>query len=96
MSCKGLKGRALKRCMKKYESNSKKLFPQFNVATDTTYTTLSSNNPRGIQMAKESSARVINEINKSEDNKIVKSNDPKDTNPYKLKIYRKKDGSKKL
>tara|TARA_R100001591_G_scaffold118463_1_gene141456 strand:+ start:1745 stop:2035 length:291 start_codon:yes stop_codon:yes gene_type:complete len=96
MSCKGLKGRALKRCMKKYESNSKKIFPQFNVATDTTYNVLSSNNPRGIEMSKKSSRRVINEVNKSEDNKIVKSNDPKDTHPYKLKIMRKKDGSKKL
>ena len=54
------------------------------------------NNPRGIEMSKRSSRRVINEIKNSEDNKIVKSNDPKDTNPYKLKIMRKKDGSKKL
>jgi len=38
MSCKGLKGVALRKCMKKYAKKSKKYFPSFNMETDTVIT----------------------------------------------------------
>ena len=39
MSCKGLKGRKLKKCLKEYEAESTKRFPDFNKKTDTIITT---------------------------------------------------------
>lgn len=39
MSCKGLKGRKYKKCMKSYVSESKSRFPTFNQAKDTVITT---------------------------------------------------------
>jgi hypothetical protein len=38
MSCKGLKGSALKNCMAKYRKESKRVFPNFNQQTDTVVT----------------------------------------------------------
>ena len=35
MSCKGKKGDAYKKCIKKYREDSKKRFPNFNQGTDT-------------------------------------------------------------
>ena len=35
MSCKGLKGKAYKKCMKAYVENSTSLFPRFNQKNDT-------------------------------------------------------------
>ena len=35
MSCKGKKGDAYKKCMKKYRENSKRSFPNFNKDKDT-------------------------------------------------------------
>jgi|TARA_R110000751_G_scaffold51777_1_gene113306 hypothetical protein len=37
-SCKGLKGKALKKCMFDYVQTSKKLFPRFNQKNDTVIT----------------------------------------------------------
>ena len=39
MSCKGLTGVALRKCMKKYVKESKKRFPTFNQEQDTIITT---------------------------------------------------------
>jgi len=39
MSCKGLTGAKLIKCMKEYESESKKRFPDFNKKKDTVITT---------------------------------------------------------
>ena len=42
MSCKGLRGSALRKCMKKYVKESKRRFPTFNQEQDTVITTKSS------------------------------------------------------
>lgn len=39
MSCRGLTGAALRKCMKKYLKESKKRFPAFNIEQDTIITT---------------------------------------------------------
>lgn len=94
MSCKGLEGRALKRCMKKYVSTSKNIFPNFNKETDTTYNVASSNRMTNFDYIK--NPKIKKEIEGADEIKTVKSNDPNDTHPYKLKIMRKKNGSNKL
>ena len=38
MSCKGLKGSALRKCMAEYRRESKRVFPNFNQQTDTVVT----------------------------------------------------------
>jgi hypothetical protein len=44
MSCKGLSGRKLKKCMKAYVKQSKSYFPTFNQKTDTVSVNARSNN----------------------------------------------------
>lgn len=93
MSCKGLKGRKLRKCMKAYVKESTRQFPTFNQATDTVSVTASSNARRGLKIMEKNSAnpKIRSEIKNSISKPVtVRSNDPKDKYPYKLKTHRKK------
>lgn len=93
MSCKGLKGREYKRCMKEYVGESKRFFPTFNQATDTVSNTANSNNLQGLRYMhkKSNNPKVIEEIKNSISKPIyVNSNIKGDKYPFKLKTHRKK------
>lgn len=93
MSCKGLKGRKLKKCMKTYVKQSKSQFPTFNQATDTVSTTLKSNSLNGVRFMRKNTRnpKIKSEIKNSISKPIVtKANDPNDRHPYRLKTHRKK------
>ena len=93
MSCKGLKGSALRKCMKTYVKESKRQFPTFNQATDTVSTTIASNNVNGVRMMRENTRnpKIKEELKNSISTPLlVKSNDKNDRYPYKLKTHRKK------
>ena len=51
MSCKGLSGRKLKKCMKAYVKQSKSYFPTFNQKTDTVSVNARSNYTKGISLS---------------------------------------------
>lgn len=94
MSCVGLTGKKLKKCMKAYVKQSKRLFPTFNQATDTVSTTASSNHPKGITLMRDRSRnpKIRREVKNSiSEPKIVRSSNKKDTHPYKLKTHRRKN-----
>ena len=94
MNCKGLKKRKLKKCMKAYVKQSLRQFPTFNKDIDTVSTTIKSNSINGIRNQRKHSqnptikSELKNSISKP---LLVKSNDPNDKHPYKLKTHRKKN-----
>ena len=93
MSCKGLKGRKYKKCMKAYVKQSTNQFPTFNQVTDTVSTTLKSNSLNGVRFMRKNTRnpKIIKEIKNSISTPIVtKANDPNDRHPYRLKTHRKK------
>lgn len=93
MSCKGLKGREYKKCMKKYIGESKRFFPTFNQTTDTVSNTISSNALQGVMRAHKISnnPKIRREIKNSISKPVyVNSNIKGDKYPYKLKTHRKK------
>lgn len=57
MSCKGLKGSALRKCMAEYRRESKRVFPNFNQQTDTVVTRRSNS---GSGLAKMTSRLTVN------------------------------------
>ncbi len=93
MSCKGLKGSELRKCMKTYVKDSKRQFPTFNQATDTVSTTIASNSINGVRFMREKTRnpKIQEELKNSISTPLlVKSNDKNDSHPYKLKTHRKK------
>lgn len=93
MSCEGLKGRKYKKCMKAYVTQSTRLFPTFNQATDTVSTTLRSNSVSGVRFMKKRTRnpKIINEIKNSISTPIItNSNKKNDKHPYGLTTHRKK------
>lgn len=77
-SCRGLKGKAYEKCMKKYVKSSKMMFPNFNQKSDTVAVTGRSNNISGLFMGGR---------NKTERDKIMLT--PK-TGQYTLYTLKKK------
>ena len=92
MSCKGKKGSALRKCMKKYEKKATSIFPNFNKETDTLINPISSNSASGISMikryTKDPKKRKI--IDTATQSAITHTNDKNDPHPYKLYTLNKK------
>lgn len=92
MSCEGLKGSALRKCMKKYEKKATSIFPNFNKETDTLINPYSSNSATGINMIRRYSKdpKKRNIIDTAENSAITYTNDKNDPHPYKLYTLNKK------
>ena len=92
MDCKGLKGSALRKCMKKYEKKATSIFPNFNKETDTIYNPYSSNSATGISMIKRYSKdpKKRKMIDTSIESATTYTNDKNDPHPYKLYTLNKK------
>jgi len=94
MSCKGLSGRKLKKCMKTYVKQSTRQFPTFNQKTDTVSTTIASNSVNGVRFMRDKTRnhKIKKELKNSISKPLlVKANDKNDRHPYKLKTHRKKN-----
>jgi len=92
MSCKGLEGRKYRKCMKAYVKQSTRTFPSFNKDLDTVSTAIRTNNRSMVERMRNNKRNSVVQKNLegAVKEKLVKSNDPNDKYPFKLKVLKKK------
>ena len=92
MSCKGLEGRKYRKCMKAYVKQSTRTFPSFNKDLDTVSTAIRTNNRSMVERMRNNKRNSVVQKNLegAVKEQLVKSNDPKDKYPFKLKVLKKK------
>jgi hypothetical protein len=92
MSCKGLEGKQYRKCMKAYVKQSKRTFPSFNKDLDTVSTAIRTNNEGMVERMRNNKRNFVVQRNLkgAVKERIVKSNDPNDKYPFKLKVLKKK------
>jgi len=92
MSCKGLEGRKYRKCMKAYVKQSTRTFPSFNKDLDTVSTAIRTNNRSMVERMRNNKRNSVVQKNLegAVKEQLVKSNDPNDKYPFKLKVLKKK------